>query len=236
MRRTRLSIAATAAAAMVMALGLLPATADDHATYQVTITNTTHGQWFTPPAAATHGGSVSLFTKNQSASTEIKQIAENGNLGPMIGLLGSAGGVTDWTVAASNPIPPLAPGQSVSFTLDGAPGDRLSFASMLICTNDGFTGVDGMLLPVQVGQTQSRNLNAYDAGTEVNTENWSDLVPPCAMLTGFGDQGGTGMSNPALAEGGVIRLHKGIKGVSDLVPGVHDWNGPVGTIEVTRLG
>ncbi len=236
MQKTRHSIVAALVMGLVLSFGLLPAAADDHATYEVTITNQTYAQWFTPPAAATHDGSVAMFTKNQQASYEIQQIAENGNLTPMVGLLGSASGVTDWAVAVSNPIPPLAPGASITFTLEGAPGDRLSFASMLICTNDGFAGIDGMLLPVHPGQTQTRNVNAYDAGTEVNTEAWSDLVPPCAMLTGFGDQGGTGMSNPALAEGGVIRLHKGIKGFSDLMHAVHDWTGPVATIEVTRLG
>lgn len=236
MRRTRRTTVVALAMGLILSSGLLPAAADDHATYKVTITNLTRAQWFTPPAAATHDGSVSIFTKNQAASNEVRQIAENGNLDPMVALLGSATGVTDWAVAVSSPIPPLAPGGSVTFTLEGEPGDRLSFVSMLICTNDGFAGVDGMLLPVHPGQSQSRNVNAYDAGTEVNTEAWADLVPPCAMLTGFGDQGGTGMSNPAMAENGVIRLHTGIKGLADLVPAVHDWNGPVATIEVTRLG
>lgn len=106
---------------------------------------------------------------------------------------------------------------------------------MLICTNDGFTGLDAVKLPVQVGATATHFTAAYDAGTEVNTEAWSDLVPPCAQLTGFGDQGGSGVSNPALAEGGVIHMHGGIAGTADLTA-LHDWVNPVAEVEITRTG
>ncbi|MDH3303534.1 MAG: hypothetical protein OES24_23765, partial [Acidimicrobiia bacterium] len=57
---------------------------------------------------------------------------------------------------------------------------------------------------------------------------------PCAPLTGFGDQGGTGVTNPGLAEGGVITMHPGIAGGADLDPAVHGWTGPVAMVEITR--
>jgi hypothetical protein len=64
---------------------------------------------------------------------------------------------------------------------------------------------------------------------------WADLVPPCAQLTGFGDQGGTGVSNPALFENGVIAHHPGIAGVADLVLAVHGWGDPVASVEIRRI-
>ncbi len=225
-----------AASVMMLSLAATPALAGDTSTYEVTITNNTNNQWFTPPAVATHHG-LDVFTRGQAASEGVKEIAENGNLASLTALYEASELVTAWTVAIADPaLPPLAPGESVTFTIDAARGDTLSFVSMLICTNDGFTGVDGLRLPRQVGQTSMGYLPAYDAGTEMNTEAWADLVPPCAQLTGFGDQGGTGESDPALAESSVIRRHRGIRGIADLVPSVHGWHGAVASIEVTQLG
>jgi len=62
------------------------------------------------------------------------------------------------------------------------------------------------------------------------------LVPPCPALTGVSsDDSGSGASNPALAEGGVVRYHAGVHGVADLVPAIHDWNRSVAKITVTRI-
>ena len=60
---------------------------------------------------------------------------------------------------------------------------------MLICTNDGFTGVDGLRLPGAVGQTVVANTAAYDAGTEANTEDFGDIVPPCQAVIGVRGNG-----------------------------------------------
>jgi hypothetical protein len=38
---------------------------------------------------------------------------------------------------------------SIKFMIQAHPGDRLSIAAMLICANDGFTGLDGARLPKQ---------------------------------------------------------------------------------------
>lgn len=117
------------------------------------------------------------------------------------------------------------------------PHNFLSWASMLICTNDGFTGVDKLKLPSEAGQTVTIETQAYDAGTELNTELFADLVPPCGPLTGVDSMGqGTGTSNPALAEGAVIHHHGGITGVGDLVSAVHGWDDPAAVITVERLG
>ena len=73
----------------------------------------------------------------------------------------------------------------MTFDIDGGPGAKwLSYASMLICTNDGFTGADGLRLPKRVGAAVSATSYAYDAGTEINTEYFGDIVPPCPALTG----------------------------------------------------
>jgi hypothetical protein len=43
------------------------------------------------------------------------------------------------------------------------------------------------------------------------------------------------MSNPALAEGGVIHHHEGIQGVVDLDPTIYDWANPVVQVDIVRI-
>lgn len=213
-------------------LGFAPGGA---ASYRVTVYNLTEGQPFTPPLAATHGQASSVFTVGHPASAELQQIAENGNLPPMVTALEGDPHVSSVVVALDTP-PPILPGTDRTFTIDADGGAKwISLVSMLICTNDGFTGLDSVRLPKQVGETVTIYTDAYDAGTEINTEDWDDLVPPCAMLTGFGDQGGTGMSNPSLAENGVIHHHPNTQGTADLQIDPHRWANPVAKIVLERV-
>jgi hypothetical protein len=223
-------LATTAAA---MAAGVRPAPS-----YDVTVRNlTSAGQWFTPPLVAIHRGAVKFFKEGKPASVGIQQIAENGNLTPMMDGLSESMDVSDFMIAPGG-AGPLAPGEAVTVSLSGGPGfNFVSLVSMLICTNDGFTGVSGRKLPKEVGGEATFYLGAYDAGTEMNTEDFTDLVPPCQVLGGVssGDEG-TGESNPALAEGGVVRHHGGIIGGNDLTPEAHGWTDPVAMVTVRRTG
>ena len=67
--------------AAIAALALLastPALAQNQpgVTYEVTITNLTPGQTFTPILAATHRSSISFFELGQPASDQIAELAE----------------------------------------------------------------------------------------------------------------------------------------------------------------
>ena len=227
-------VAALATVAVLLSLTAAASAEPPSSTYEVTITNLTSGQPFTPPLVATHRKSIDLFDVGQPASNEIQEIAENGNLDPAVALATGSKHVSDAQVVLGD-VPPILPGASRTFSVSAVPGaENLTWVSMLICTNDGFTGLDTLRLPRNVGDSSVHHTAGYDAGTEINTEAWSDLVPPCAQLTGFGDQGGVGMSNPDLAEDGVITMHPGIAGIADLVPAVHGWSGPVAMVEITR--
>jgi hypothetical protein len=210
--------------------------------FRVTITNLTGGQPLTPPVVALHNAGFDVFTVGQRASFEVKEIAENGNSAPLLGVLGSSNRVGDFAEGATGPlVPPGTPGdamfdQSVEIEFSPSPGARfLSVISMLICTNDGFSGADSLQLPRAVGQTVTHMANAYDAGTEANTEDLRDMVPPCQDLIGVTGGPGTGQSDPALAQNSVIQHHPGITGRRDLIPAVHGWTDPVMRIEVEAL-
>ena len=133
---------------------------------------------------------------------------------------------------------PVLPGEEGTVEFSTRRGVRhVSLASMLICTNDGFTGLDRVRLPRTVGQTAWFGLDPYDAGTEINTEDFDDLVPPCGPLTGVDSGGaGTGATNRDLAENGVITHHAGITGNTDLLTEVHDFGDSVGEVIITRIG
>jgi hypothetical protein len=197
-------------------------------TYTVTVTNLTSGQPLTPTVFATHDGGVSLFEAGAAASNGIQQLAENGGVPVLVGELTGASGVGEVAVVGSAPI---GGGESASVEIvTDDPYRVASLAGMLICTNDGFGGVDSLHLPSYVGDQVHVYGAAYDAGTEMNTEAYADLVPPCDGL------GQTGMSNPDLAENGVVSMHAGILGGADLSPAIHGWDGAVMSVTVERTG
>lgn len=244
--RAALQTVGTALAMAALAVSfVVPASASaPERRYRVTITNLTGGQPLTPVAVATHRTSVDAFTVGEPASLGVKEIAENGNLGPFVSSLQGATGVSEVVQGSFPLVPEGTPGaamfpDSVTFEIHATPdARRLSWVSMLICTNDGFTGVDGLKLPVFVGESVTAGTAGYDAGTEINTEDFADIVPPCQGLIGVSSgEAGTGVSNPALAEGGVIHHHPGIQGGADLVPAVHGWdvNEQVAEITVERI-
>jgi Spondin_N len=241
-RRVPLLIAGLLSSGVLLGVGSVAAASAPVAEYDVTITDLTHGQPFTPPVVATHRAATSMFTVGRPASFALKEIAENGNLAPMVASLDANAQVSDSTAAGAPLVPAGLPGSatfddSVTLRVTASEGAKfLSLASMLICTNDGFTGIDSLRLPKDIGEEVTVTSNAYDAGTEINTEDFADIVPPCQALVGVSSgEPGTGTSNPGLAEGGVIHHHAGIVGGADLVPAIHGWTDPVAGITVTRV-
>ena len=210
---------------------------DETRRYRVTVYNLTESQPFTPPLVATHNARARFFRVGRRASEGIKEIAENGNLAPLNDALSTNRNVSGIVIAAGDP-PPLLQGESITFEIEGDEDHRfLSWVSMLICTNDGFTGRNRVRLPRRVGRERWAYARAYDAGTEINTEDFADIVPPCQIFGATSsDDAGTGMSNPDLKERRRIRRHRGIRGGNDLVPDLHGWRNPVAKVVIERIG
>ena len=102
--------------------------------YEVRVTNLTRGQRFTPVLAVTHQEGFGLFRLGSPASPQLRTLAEEGNTGPLMGLLNS---MTDQVrEAVSSPAPPpldrlTGPGQSVTVMIRGVVFSRV-FRSRLI--------------------------------------------------------------------------------------------------------
>lgn len=176
-------------------------------TYSISFTNLSIGQPMTPPVAAIHDPAVTLFEIGTAASTQLQEIAENGNNTPMVELANSLSEVTAAGAAlvdAANP-GPVQPGETATVTLTtDAAGQVFSAVAMVVCTNDGFTGTNSLPLPTG-DEAVSVEVLPYDAGTEVNELNADYWVPPC---------GGSG-DNLHTDEGGVTAAHPGQTGVGN---------------------
>ena len=208
------------------------------ATYKVTITNLTAGQPFTPPVLATHNGRTGIFSVGDEASEGVQMIAENGSNDDLVAALGVDVNVAQVEQGSAPIVPANKAGMfanSATFMISTSRHARyLSVISMLICTNDGFMGVDSVSLP---RRHKTVFAVAYDARTEQNTEDYADMVPPCqALIEGIMPPvGGTGMSDSTLAEDGVVIPHAGINGGASLTPQAHGWGDPVAKIVIERV-
>ena len=197
------------------------------AMYQVTITNVTQAQNFTPFLVTSHRNGVSLFTEGSAASSDIEALAEAGETAGLAATLGANDGVVD--VQTSSGL--LAPGESVTVEVSARRAKRLSLAAMLIPTNDAFVSLNNVAAPTRRGGPLVYYARAYDAGTEVNDELCASIPGP--NFTECGGPGGGG--SPSGGEEGFVHIHNGIHGVGDLMASTRDWRGVVARIEIRRV-
>lgn len=204
--------------------------ATDTARYQVTITNVTRGQQFTPFLLAMHKPAVQLFKLGQPAAPELATLAEEGNVAPLKAALDANPSVAA-TVAGSGL---TDPGKSVTFTIRTREGfDRLSVAAMLIPTNDAFVALSGFDLD-DLGAGERRVVTvrvvAYDAGSERNDELCSSIPGPS-----FVECGGPGGGAKVGGGEGFVHVHNGIHGIGSLDPAQRTWLNPVAEITIRRV-
>jgi hypothetical protein len=133
-----------------------------------------------PGAYAVHTEPEPMFTAGEPArGNGLEEIAEDGKPMKMMESLDGemsvkqSGGFT--TLVDADEPGPLTPGNAYEFEVEGSPGDRLSFATMFIPSNDLFyspgdrghalfDGDEALSGDVTIG------VGLWDAGTEVNEE------------------------------------------------------------------
>jgi len=190
--------------------------------FEVTVTNVTKSEIFTPIlVASTHRG-FKLFKQGSPASIELEQLAEGGNTAPLSDFLISGGHALDTATSS-----PLVPGGSVTITVKMSEYyNHISVASMLIPTNDAFFAVNGMRGPKEK-KTIVFKSPAYDAGTEVNDELCVNIPGPAC--------GGEGYNTDRDSGEGYVYIHAGIQGNGGLTTDKYDWNNPVAIITVKQI-
>jgi hypothetical protein len=209
--------------ALVAAVLLIPAAGsspDQDRTWDVTITNLTRpgSQPLSPPLFVVHSARADVWSLGEIATHPVAAIAEDANNAPAEAAFAQLEGVSDVFTGAGGPIPP---GASRTYTVEtSGHSSRLSVLTMLVNTNDGFTGLDSLRLR---GHGETRSTMAYDAGSELNNEEIAFTPGPCCNHPFVRDP-----------EGALIRMHEGITGRGDLSPATYGWSGPVARIQVSR--
>jgi len=174
-------------------------------TYEALADDTGYVSPLAPGAWAIHKADIMpLFEENTSDRGEgLEELAEDGDPSVLMGTLAdnsevSESGVFNTPVGASGP-GPLLPGNSYTFTFEAEEGDYLSFATMLVHTNDLFYGPDENGLDLFENGTAiegdlTGSIQLWDAGTEVNE------------YPGAGNnQPARGGGNSGAAENGTVR-------------------------------
>jgi hypothetical protein len=203
---------------------------DNMVSYEVTVTNLSEAQPLSPPALILHRAGYHPWQVGSAASSGLEQLAEGGSTSA---LLAEAAG--DPRVKATRAdTAAILPGASSSVIIesDDYADLALSLASMLVNTNDGFTGLDAESLgALAVHGSHSIDVTAYDAGTEGNSETATTVPGPAAGGEGYNstrDDRDTVGGHP-----GVISADDGLAGSA--LAASHRFDNPVARITITRL-
>ena len=205
---------------------------------EISITNLTHGNHFTPILITAHDDASHLFQAGEMASPALQKMAEGGAIADL-----AAAAMGNNEITVENPaMGLLAAGDKTSgIMLDTQTMTHLSIVAMVLPTNDAFIGLDAWEIPTTAG-TYTLNLNAYDAGTEANDEiiNGGGMPGTPGIPAAPGGDGGTngtgvmdGSSNTK------VHIHPGVLGdtdtaggMSDLDSRIHRWLNPVARVVV----
>lgn len=209
---------------LMLVLTVLPASAEERffygggQVYEVTITNLTKGQILSEPIVYSHYWGYDLFTLGLPAVPELVGVAEDAQNDPLLALLTAEPRVHDVGISDVK----VMPGQSTTVRVAVHGNARfLSTLGMLVTTNDAFFAATKRA-PHKRAYLYAP---AWDAGSEANTQNCTDIPgPPCG-------NGGVRVEDGAE---GYVYTHAGIQDRGSLSSEVHDWQNPVARIEIRR--
>ncbi|MBW7470774.1 spondin domain-containing protein [Marinobacter sp. M216] len=203
--------------------------------YQVTITNLSAGQPFSPAAVVIHRSQWQAFTLGNGASVELERLAESGDneaflaeAGADASVLATETGMGLILPGATAEIPASASGSSDS-------GFLLTWMSMPVNTNDGLVGIRGIdLSELSTGDTRTYLAITYDAGTEANSES-ADTVPgPAAsgLAEGF-NAARDDIRDAVYIHPGVVTLDDGLD--TSTLEGIQRWHNPIARVRIERV-
>ncbi|NOQ65438.1 MAG: hypothetical protein GQ582_13085 [Methyloprofundus sp.] len=216
-------------AALILTANLV--SAEEMMRYEVSLTNITKGQAFTPQLIATHDDSVRLFTFGQPASEPLEMLAEAGDTTLLTELIMTVPDKVGYVMTVPGL---LEPGKTVTVEIKGHPKHhQLTFAAMLLPTNDTFVALQGMSLPTQ-GSVSYFAL-AYDAGTEANDQNCAHIPGPYC--------GGEAHSMASDRDEGFVYISNGFHDLGEmdaegneiLGTKLYDWRDSVAYVTIKRI-
>ncbi|UCF92524.1 MAG: spondin domain-containing protein [Desulfobacterales bacterium] len=228
MRHKRYALTVTFLMIFVLASGVSFADQERYGRkYEITITNLTRGQVFSPPVVISHTRNFDLFRLGQEASPELAALAEDGLTEPLVNSVAKLHSVFETAVGDF-----ILPGDSLTVEIPIRGAFRLiSVAGMLVTSNDAFFAARGIQVPARGKVVVAAT--AYDAGSEANSEDCAFIPgPPC--------------NNPNVHDAdnppeGYVFVHAGIHGVGpqgdglQVEPARQDWRYPVSQITLRAV-
>lgn len=201
------------------------------ATYKVTISNLTNAQPLSPPAVILHNEQYRLWQSNQPASIALEKLAEGGDNSDVI----TEADANSYVYGTSAAMAPIGPGASAELMVSTEKTDmlQLTIVSMLVNTNDAFTGRTGWEIDqLAVGQSYSMTSISYDAGTEGNSEAMGSIPGPADGGEGYNIERASDV-NRVYSHPGVITMDDGLS--TSVLTQAHKFDNPVSRITVMRM-
>lgn len=202
------------------------------ASFDITISNLTNAQPFSPVAVVTHQPAYTLFQIGSPATVGLEVMAEGGDNSDLIDEALS----NVYVLSATSGAAPIPPANSETITIEMLETDLvglvLSAGTMLVNTNDAITGLNQISLEnMVVGDVFTMRSIAYDAGTEANTERAIYIPGPAGGGEGFNPTRDDLVSVVTMSAG-VVSLDDGL-GISDLTD-QHRFDNPVAQFRIER--
>jgi hypothetical protein len=194
--------------------------------YQISLTNLSYAQPLSPVAVIIHDSSYSGWTVGDAASDGLEQLAEGGD---NVEFLASAS--VDSKIGGEGIIMPGVT-ETLELTLDEMTEVQLTLVSMLVNTNDAFTGTTGFdLTGIGIGESEVIELPVYDAGTEANMELMGTIPGPADSGVGY---------DAMRDDVDYVARHPGVVGsaggyTESVLDESHRFDAPLALVTVTRV-
>ncbi|OUS28252.1 hypothetical protein A9Q99_12005 [Gammaproteobacteria bacterium 45_16_T64] len=200
-------------------------------TYEISVSNRTANQPLSPIAVVLHQTGYAAWTDGEAASTPLEVLAEGGDNASLL----STASASEFYLASDSGSGPIGPGNydSVQLEIDTADTINVSVVSMLVNTNDAYTGVNAAsIAALATGKSMRFSTPVWDAGTEDDSEAAGTIPGPA--------DGGEGYNAARSDTNNRVRFHSGVisnqDGLSNsILNGSHRFDNPAATITVTRI-
>ena len=185
---------------------------------EVKITNLSAKVVLTPPIVAASRGQITVFQLTEPASEALEMLAEGGITDELAMMF------EEHNASVAQAAGPIPPGQTLTLYVYGNRYARISLASMILPTNDGFVALNSKR--IRPYGTTTTFLSAYDAGTELNDEDCANIPGPlpCGGGEGYNMDPGEGFVYP----------HPGTHGDGGFSAEDFSWADPVAMV-TTRI-
>lgn len=193
--------------------------------YEVTVTNLTHSQPLSPIAVVLHNEGK-LWQIGEPASVALEVLAESGDNSMVL-----AESIVEVSASGSGIVMP-GMYEVISISNDKKMPMYLSVATMLVNTNDAFTGLNAIdISNLALDDSMSFMVGTYDSGTEANSEMSGSIPGPA--------DGGEGY-NSARDDLDKVAMHPGVVSMDDglstsVLTQAHKFDNPTLKITVKRV-